>query len=148
MAPPRKRVTAFLNVDLDLRARHGLDELLNYLGPNILVLNRTTQEASVELKKERNSVEEAVLNLIELVQYFLLRAKSIWNHYDFRRVNIGIQAGSEPHEAYFTLSSETVSLLASVQCEIAFTVYALPLGRQSRRKDKRSQVQPRARQSR
>jgi hypothetical protein len=43
-------------------------------------------------------------------------------------MNIGIQGGTEPHAAYFTIRSETVRQLASFQIEIALTVYAAPTG--------------------
>jgi hypothetical protein len=111
--------------------------LLNYLGPSVLVLHQTAQDASVELNKTHSSLEEAVLNLISLVQSLPPQAKTLWNQCDFRRANIGIQAGDEPHEASFTLSSEILSLLASAQFEITFTVYA-PSDRQNRRKSKQS----------
>jgi hypothetical protein len=126
MALGRQPVTDFLNVDLDLRAERGLDELLGALEPFVIVLNNTTHEASVELNGTFSSLEETLVNLISLVNAHPPQARTIWNQCDFRRMNIGIQAGHEPHQTYFAISSKVVSLLASVQAEITLTVYAPP----------------------
>jgi hypothetical protein len=51
MSDDKKSVTTFLNVDVDLRCEQGLDELLGYFEPAVLILYRTTEEASMELMK-------------------------------------------------------------------------------------------------
>jgi hypothetical protein len=124
MPVPGNATTNFLNVDLDLRARNGLDDLLKYLDQSVVVLNHTAHDASVELNKENASLEETLVNIIELVESLPPSARSIWTQCEFRRMNIGIQAGNKPHAALFTISSNTISLLARLQCEITFTVYS------------------------
>jgi len=41
-------------------------------------------------------------------------------------MNVGILAGNEPHQTCFTLSGKTVSLLATTNADLTFTVYACP----------------------
>jgi hypothetical protein len=120
----KRATTSFLNVDLDLGAQCDLEEFLRCLGPYVIVLNRTEQGASVELNQTYSSVDEVLLKWIEIIQRLPQEAKSIWDQCEFRVMNIGIQSGVEPHEAHFSISGKTISLLASIQCEIVFTVYA------------------------
>jgi hypothetical protein len=61
-------VTTFQNVDLDIRAENGLEELLGHLGSSVLVLNKATKEATVELNKEHNDLEDTVVELVGLIQ--------------------------------------------------------------------------------
>jgi hypothetical protein len=121
-----KSVTTFLNVDLDLRAQSGLEELLAHLQPAAFVLHQTAEFACVEASKEHWSLEQAVVDLVEIIQSLPPQAKAIWSRCESRTFNIGIQAGSEPHQAYFALSGNAVSLLASVQADITITVYRPP----------------------
>jgi hypothetical protein len=55
MSDDKKSVTRFLNVDVDLRCKQGLDELLGYFEPAVLILYRTTEEASMELNESHRS---------------------------------------------------------------------------------------------
>jgi hypothetical protein len=119
--------TRFLNVDLDIRGSTGdLEVLLRSIEASVIVLGHTDQEASLELAKEFASLEETVMRLIELIGALQSEGKNIWNRLEFRRLNVGIQAGSEPHAATFAISAKAVELLAALQFEIFFTVYAPP----------------------
>jgi hypothetical protein len=122
--PGADAATSFLNVDLDLRDEHGLDDLLRHLGDDVFVLHQTAQEASLELSGEHESLESCVRGWIALVQALPDEARRLWNRCDDRKLNVGIQAGVEPHAEYFSMSREAVSLLASVQFEIVLTIYA------------------------
>jgi hypothetical protein len=64
--------------------------------------------------------------LIELIDALQSEAKNIWHRLEFRRLNVGIQAGAEPHAATFAISAKAVELLAALQFAIFFTVYAPP----------------------
>jgi hypothetical protein len=120
-------VTRFLNVDLDLRAEAGIEELLGYLEPSMLVLNKTAMEATLELNQEYDSLEETVAGFIAVVRSLPPPAISLWERCELRRMNIGVQAGMQPHQALFVLSKDAVASLADVRAEVMFTVYA-PLG--------------------
>jgi hypothetical protein len=116
--------TEFLNVDLDLRLKDGLDALLGYLEPSTLLLHRTEQEASLELLRESRSLEETLRDWVECVDALPPEAKELWRRCDMRQLNIGIQAGHRPHAAFFASPSALIATIADAQFEIAFTVYA------------------------
>ena len=116
--------TSFLNVDLDLRAEHGLEDLLRHFGDDVLVLHRNERDASFELTGEYHALEPCVLGWIALVQSLSDDARRLWGRCEYRRLNVGIQAGVEPHAEYFSMSRAAISLMASLQFEMVFTVYA------------------------
>jgi hypothetical protein len=123
MPPKEESVTHFLNVDLDIRARAGLDQLLRSMAPSVIVMNQSEHFASVELN-ETVSLEETAVKFIELIESFSPAVRDIWNRCEWRSLNIGIQADSEPHSSTFALSERIVSLIAAVKLEVVFTVYA------------------------
>lgn len=125
MALATNAVTTFLNVDLDLRAREDeLKELLRYIAPFVVVLNKIEQEASVELIRDWGSLEETLVSFIEVIHGLPQEAKDLWSHCEYRRFNVGIQAENAPHEEHFALSSEIISRLAGIRSEMLITVYA------------------------
>jgi hypothetical protein len=124
MNQTKKSVTMFLNVDLDLRAHQNLDELLRFLEPFVLVMNKTAQDATVELNQGPYSLDETLMKFVEIIQSLPQRAKDLWNECEFRRFNIGIQGENEPHEEHFSVSEKTIALLTSIRSELLLTVYA------------------------
>jgi hypothetical protein len=126
MTTERKSVTRFLNVDLDLRAKTGLDEMLQALAPPLFILHQTEDRASAELVQSVSSLEQTICGLVAVIEALSPRARDLWDRCDMRTMNIGIQAGAEPHDACFTISKHAVSLLACVRSDIAITVYAPP----------------------
>jgi hypothetical protein len=91
-------------------------------------MNQAAQEASLELNERASSLEGALVLWIELIQSLPEAARAIWDQCELRSINIGIQGGTEPHAVCFTIPSETVRQIASLQIEIALTVYAVPTG--------------------
>jgi hypothetical protein len=122
--PAKRRTTEFLNIDLDIRVRSGLDELLKPIARRILVLHKTEQKASIELAGSTASLEATILKFVNLIASLPPQARDIWDRCKYRRMNIGIQAGDEPRAAEFALSRKAVSALASIQSEVVVTVYA------------------------
>jgi len=124
MSSENKSATEFLNVDLDICAEDGLEPLLNAMAPSVVVLNRTAATASIELNEPHLSLEETVARLAELVNSLPPEARTIWGRCELRSLNIGIQAGAEPHSAEFAISTKTVSAIADAGFEVVVTVYA------------------------
>lgn len=118
--------TDFRNVDLDIRAQSGLQELLEGLKDSIYVMNNETQGfASVELLDvQPESIDHAVRLYFDLVQALSPRLRNIWDNCEIRCMNIGVQAGTEPYSKLFNISRETISLLSSIHADVVFTVYA------------------------
>ena len=88
------------------------------------MLNRERYDTSLELLEKRETLEEAALSIVKCVQELPPAARDIWAGCDFRRINVGIQAGDHPHAACFSISQEVILLLAGLQFEVVFTVYA------------------------
>jgi hypothetical protein len=124
MSGMKTSTTTFLNVDLDLRVDRGLDELLKILEPFAFVLNKSTQEASVELRQGPHSLDDTLKKFVEHIERLPPQAKRLWNQCEYRRFNVGIQAGTEPHEARFTISNKVIGQLANIGSELTVTVYA------------------------
>ena len=116
MPPKEESVTQFLNVDLDIRAQAGLEELLRSMAPSVIVLYQAEQSASVELNETYLSLDET--------KSLPVQARNIWDQCEARAINIGIQAGNEPHAATFAMSSKTVLMLAEAKFEVIITTYA------------------------
>jgi hypothetical protein len=117
-------VTEFLNVDLDLDAEEGIDELLEALRP-ALVISRFSTRAGLELDLQPTSPEIAIRGLVTLVQKLPPDKRAIWDKAKVKSFNIGIQARANPHYTEFALPSEVLSLVHSISASIAFTVYGI-----------------------
>jgi hypothetical protein len=116
--------TKFLNVDLDLHSESGLEELVDALGSAVVDLNRDEENrASVELAEQPQSIDGAVLAFYNLITDLPPKVRTIWDHCEVRSMNIGIQVGSSPYSEGFKLSSNTISLLSSINAEIVVTTY-------------------------
>jgi hypothetical protein len=134
MSAESQRLTQFLNVDLDLRAKLGLDELVAALANKVVVLSqessdKSLQFASLELNSgpDELSLDETLRALIEAVQRLSPDMHALWDGCVLRQINIGIQAGLEPKSCEFDISKETVAMLAGMNCSLLFTVYAVRL---------------------
>jgi hypothetical protein len=125
MASEPRPVTEFRNVDLDLRASSGLEELLGYWGDRVLVMHQAAEFVSLELyDRIDDPLDETLVKWVELVQSLPERGRALWDQCELRSMNVGIQSANEPYSALFAISSSTVALLASVNAEIVFTIYA------------------------
>jgi hypothetical protein len=116
--------TGFLNVDLDLQAQDGLDDLVDALGASVIVLQSSAHRLSLEMAEPFSSVEETLRGWTSLVERLSPEARRIWERCEFRCFNIGIQAGKGPQQECFMISKRAVSLFAGLQADIAMTVYA------------------------
>jgi hypothetical protein len=133
MSSDRQSLTEFLNIDLDIRSHIGVEELLESIAGSVTLLHRAREDVSLEredvsleLIEGFSSVEETILGWLEVIETLPIPAREIWNRCEFRRLNVGIQAGSEPYASSFAISSKTISMLAGLHLEVIFTVYAAP----------------------
>ena len=124
MPSENKSVTEFLNVDLDIRVQDGLEILLDAIAPSMVVLDQTSEAASLELTETYLSIDETTARLIEVVNSLPPEARTILRRCELRSLNIGIQAGTEPHSFEFPISKETVSAIADAGFDVVITVYA------------------------
>jgi hypothetical protein len=131
MSPEAGFVTSFLNVDLDLRVDDGLDVLIEGFGAAVIVLHKTPHEASLELGEEHRSLEETVLHFLDVIEALPAGPRNAWNRCEYRRLNVGIQAGRHPHATEFAISKEAISLVGKAQLDLVITVYSASAGSSS-----------------
>ena len=118
-------LTNFLNVDIDLRGDAGdVATFLRFVESSVVVLLHSGGDASIEIAKEYKSLDLTILEMVGLIETLSPEAKTIWKRLEYRRANIGIQAGAEPYAAEFAISAMTLEAIAALGFEIKFTVYA------------------------
>lgn len=121
------RMTTFLNVDLRIRTKSGMRELLEALGSSVAVLNNNPEDefASIEIAyTQPRSIDEAIALYSDLIKALPQSARTIWDSCE-ACFDIGIQGGDHPHQARYTLSAKTISILQAMHAEAAITVYAI-----------------------
>lgn len=120
--------THFLNVDLELTTRGEIAPLLAQWSKKIVVLRDSTDDGVrtiwLEVVPQQRGVEGVLLTLLDMVEKLPADARDLWNSCEDRCFNVGIQAGSTPHDSTYSISPETLAQIASVMARVAFTVYA------------------------
>jgi len=116
--------TEFLNIDLDLTGAANLDELARALFPTLVVVHQEPGRVSLELPHQPKDADGAIVELAGVLTRLAPEAQAIWSNCESREINIGIQAGTEPHEARFTISRKAISLLGGLRADVIVTVYA------------------------
>lgn len=120
--------THFLNVDLELTTRGEIAPLLAQWSKKIVVLRDSTDDGLrtiwLEVVPEQRGVEQVLLCFLDMVAKLPDDVRDLWNACDDRCFNVGIQAGSTPHDSTYSISPETLAQIASLMARVAFTVYA------------------------
>ncbi|WNG36373.1 hypothetical protein F0U61_23870 [Archangium violaceum] len=120
-----REATQFLNVDLDLSCSSGVRALVQALEPSTTIMRLTDTEATLEHKEQPPSVDEALLWLAQLVEGLPPEARALWDSCDTRTMNVGIQAGEQPHQELFPVSLAAMAALLRVKANLLVTVYAV-----------------------
>lgn len=115
--------TRFLNVDLDLRRRSGLVQLVRALEPALISLRVSEQDATLELAKQPEGVGEAIDDIAMEVERLPAVLRATWDSCTSRTMNVGIGAGGEPHEMLFAVPLSSLLRLTAIGADLAFTVY-------------------------
>ena len=143
MSETKKSLTT-LTVDIDLRCRPGLDELLGYFGSSVAILRRTGDDASIELKTSHDSLDEELLHVAALVQAFPVEGQKLWHQCDLRRINLWIHVRREPRDGVMRSQARRspalplFSLKSSSPCTHPLTRYPTTWWRRSRARTGRS----------
>jgi hypothetical protein len=122
--------TRFLNVDLDIYSSRALDALIAALGKKVLVLfaGREGRRHSAHLELARSgygqSADVIIKGLVKLIKGLPPEASDAWHRATIRQFNVGIQSQMQPPLFELVLKTSTVAEIASIQAELAFTVYA------------------------
>jgi hypothetical protein len=120
--------TEFLNVDLDLLAKHDLTELVQAFESGADALHCEAVEngyrANLELSSQPTDAEAAIRSFVDLIRDLPPGARALWNETSKRDFSIGVQAGSLPHSLEFALTPAVLALAVEVGARIVFVVYA------------------------
>jgi hypothetical protein len=117
----------FLNVDLDVDSADDLTLLVQAFEPSAFALERPAGRASFELNNPASprNPESLILEFARVVNDLPSPAREIWDRASRRVFDIGMQSGRQPFHATHRLAPATLRAVASVDGEIAVTVYAL-----------------------
>jgi hypothetical protein len=119
--------THFLNVDLELRSKHELTELVQAFEPGAMALSCMAIEdgylANLELDTQPTEAEAAIRSFVNLIEMLPPRARDLWNEASMRDFSIGVEAGATPSHFEFALTPAVLKLAANVGAQITFVVY-------------------------
>jgi len=120
--------THFVNVDLDLGGPRTLQHFIDHWGDAVFVLRHEGSDehgwkAGLELSHADRTAEQAVLAFVELVQALPDDLRAAWDALEQRNLDVGIQAGAQPHAWSFALEPATLDAVQSVGAKLVCTVY-------------------------
>ena len=126
MTPVR---TAFLNVDLELEAKHDLAPLLAALDASVVVLHRRRYRgfyfASMELYEFRRYLtpDACIAGFARLVEALPPATRRLWDRATHRHFDVGIEAA---HRGIYRalIKARTLRRVADLRGEIVLTVYS------------------------
>ena len=118
-------VTSFLNVDLDIHGAAGVRELVQALSASTLILHLTDTEASLEHQESSRTASEALAQWARLIEGLPPDVRALWDACDTRVMNIGIQAGTAPHQSLYAVTLDDLAALSRVGASLLFTVYSV-----------------------
>jgi hypothetical protein len=136
----------FLNVDLDIYSRSPLEPLVRALGQKVspLYVGRELRlySAHLEIAGYPKNADAAIRGLAVAVERLPREKRKVWDAARTRDFNVGVQAGARDQPFEIELQSRTVSMVASLNARIVFTIYApnLLTGRPRRVSRSRSSV--------
>ena len=120
--------THFLNVDLELTTRGEIAPLLALWKKEIVVLRNSIDDGVrtvwLEVVPEQRGVEQVLLCFLDMIEKFPDDVRELWNACEDRCFNVGIQAGSTPHDSTYSVSPHTLGRVAAAMARVAVTVYA------------------------
>jgi hypothetical protein len=120
--------THFLNVDLDIHSSRDLQALVTNLGQKVIVLYagriKRTYRAHLELAKITKTADATIRCFCALIKALPRVDRDLWNSAKVRDLNIGVQAGTQPHSCEFVVALETFKAAHELGARIVFTVYA------------------------
>ncbi|AKU94973.1 hypothetical protein AKJ09_01637 [Labilithrix luteola] len=125
---PAEPTVQFLNVDVDVSGVFDRAVLLAGFGDSIDVLfdgeaKSGESVVSFELRTATPTFPDVISGLIALVRALPDDARAAWDGANRRIFDIGIQAGLHPHSSNWSLTTEIMAALVSIDAEVRMTVY-------------------------
>ena len=123
--------TRFLNVDLELVTRGGVDALLAHWG-SLVMLRDSVEDGKrtiwIELEEDQADVDSTLESFLALVESLPASLRRQWDECEDRCFNIGVQAGTTPASVAFRLAPDALRRIAAMQARVEFTVYGVVEG--------------------
>jgi hypothetical protein len=116
--------TEFLNIDIEVISNKGFSLFKTYINENAIILNENEVEIVFEINNTFDSPNDGFSKIIEFIDKFDENLKSEWNRFDYKTLNIGIQAGEFPYSANFDLSTEAINLMCRHNLQLKLCIYA------------------------
>jgi hypothetical protein len=123
-----KEKTHYLNINLDLRSRFGLQDIVSAMLPHVAVLNFEKADfVSLEpLADGPRTLDRDIDFFTNIIQLFNPDVREIWDSCESRCFSVGIKLGSASHQQQFVLSENSIASLSALRAELSFVVYGLP----------------------
>jgi len=142
--PESSDATEFLNVDVDVYSSADLTPLAIAMEADISVLfvgkvrgrhelHFEISESSHRLKATKSpfrsnpcdgNVDRIIQKIVSLIETMPPPARKLWDGAKARKLNIGIQAGQQPHCVEYPIKPETLKRVAKLNANIVTTLYA------------------------
>ena len=118
--------THFANVDIRVDSNRDLSVLVSALGKTVIVnyLDRLGHRAVFSLWPHPKTPSTAVTRFSRLLSQLPPRVRGLWRTATVKELDIGIQAGTSPLAAEWTLSKAAVEEAARIGARIRLTIYA------------------------
>lgn len=118
----------FLNIDLLLVGRFDRGPLLAALRDDVFVLHDDAKFEDedcliLEVQEPGLDLSSTLARLVKWARGLPPSASRSWAAASRRIFDIGIQAGTKPHESHWSISPEQIDALAKLRAEIVLTVY-------------------------
>ena len=126
------RDTEYLNVDIEVTARHDLQPLVDALADRVFVLHvgriKGRHFAGLELAAMTKTADRTIRRLAAIVKSLPRSARGLWNRAQSRDLNIGIQAGCNRDAFRCVVGREAMRAATDIGASIVITVYGSAVG--------------------
>jgi hypothetical protein len=145
---PTEKTVRFLNVDLLVSGKFDRGPLMRAMGKAVFALHERAlvdglETLIIEVNSPNLDLAATLGRLIGWVKALPAPAKRAWSAASRRIFDVGLQAGSRPHDTSWTIFPDLISAVAKLQGEIRITVYAAERERRRRLPRRRRTLVPR-----
>lgn len=120
--------TTLLGAELELVADRDLSPILAYLDSAVGVVRNSTDDSKhtlwLELAPSEVDLDDAVHRYASIVDALPQTLRMLWNACTDRCINVGVQAGPQPHAFAVALSEASAARLSTIATRLVVTVYA------------------------
>jgi hypothetical protein len=71
--------------------------------------------------------DEVINRYCDLIENLPAPARKIWDNCATRRIDIGVESGSSPHNYRFEVQPRTINRVSGIGASLIVTVYAMPV---------------------